>query len=144
MASVTSLLSGCNILQPNVSEQPPAGRPTLETTHRTKHASAATILDMRKVVRYRDPALTHRDFTNRLTKHAREQASERGANEAEVKEAITKGSREPAKHGRKLCRYNFRFGKNWQGKHYPIKQVAPVVKEEPNEIVVITVYTFYF
>jgi uncharacterized protein YuzE len=53
------------------------------------------------------------------------------------KEAITKGSREPAKHGRKLCRYNFRFGKNWQGKHYPIKQVAPVIKEEPNEIVVL-------
>ena len=80
----------------------------------------------------------------RLTKHAREQASERGTNEAEVKEAITKGSREPAKHGRELCRYNFRFGKNWQGKHYPIKQVAPVIQEEPNEIVVITVYTFYF
>ncbi|MGH7964661.1 MAG: DUF4258 domain-containing protein [Candidatus Binatia bacterium] len=80
----------------------------------------------------------------RLTKHAREQASERGANEAEVKDAITKGSREPAKHGRKLCRYNFRFGKSWQGKHYAIKQVAPIIKEEPHEIVVITVYTFYF
>jgi len=26
----------------------------------------------------------------------------------------------------------------------PIKQVAPVVKDEANEIVVITVYTFYF
>jgi len=51
----------------------------------------------------------------RLTKHACEQASERGASKAEVKEAITKGSREPAKHGRKLCRYNFRFGKKWQG-----------------------------
>ena len=80
----------------------------------------------------------------RLTKHAREQARERGANEAEVKEAIAKGSRESVKHGRELCRYNFAFGKNWQGKPYPIKQVAPVIKEEPNEIVVITVYTFYF
>jgi hypothetical protein len=27
---------------------------------------------------------------------------------------------------------------------YPIKQVAPVVKEEAYEMVVITVYTFYF
>jgi len=80
----------------------------------------------------------------RLTQQAREQASERGANEAEVKEVITKGSREPAKHGRKLCRYSFRFGKKWQGRHYPIKQVAPVSKEEEREIVVITVYTFYF
>jgi hypothetical protein len=80
----------------------------------------------------------------RLTKHAREQARERGAHETEVKEAITQGSREPARHGRELCRYNFRFEKNWQGTHYAIKQVAPVIKEEPDEIVVITVYTFYF
>ncbi len=35
----------------------------------------------------------------RLTKHAREQANERGASEAEIREAITKGSREPAKQG---------------------------------------------
>jgi uncharacterized protein YuzE len=27
---------------------------------------------------------------------------------------------------------------------YAIKQVAPIIKEEANEIVVITVYTFYF
>jgi hypothetical protein len=80
----------------------------------------------------------------RLTRHAEEQAAERGATEAEVIEAVTKGSREPAKHGRELCRYNFTFGKNWQGKHYPIKQVAPVIKEETDETVVITVYTFYF
>ena len=69
---------------------------------------------------------------------------ERGATAAEVREAIAKGSREPAKHGREMCRYNFRFNQTWQGKHYPIKQVAPVVKDEANETVVITVYTFYF
>ena len=80
----------------------------------------------------------------RLTKHAQEQASERGANEAEIKEAIDKGSREPAKYGRELCRYNFKFEKSWQGTHYPIKQVAPVIKEKSHEILVITVYTFYF
>lgn len=80
----------------------------------------------------------------RLTQHAREQARERGASEAEVREAIVKGSREPAQRGRELCRYNFDFGKRWQGRPYPIKQVAPVIKEEAHEIVVITVYTFYF
>lgn len=80
----------------------------------------------------------------RLTMHAQEQAAERGANMAEVKEAIRKGSREPAKHGREMCRYNFMFDRQWQGRHYPIKQVAPVIKDETNEIVVITVYTFYF
>jgi len=79
-----------------------------------------------------------------LTKHAREQALERGATTAEVKEAIRKGSREAAKHGREMCRYNYAFDAKWQGRHYPIKQVAPVIKAEANEIVVITVYTFYF
>lgn len=80
----------------------------------------------------------------RLTKLAHEQASERGASEAEVREAIRKGSHEPAKKGRQMCRYNFAFARSWQGKLYPIKQVAPVIKEEAKEIVVITVYTFYF
>jgi hypothetical protein len=80
----------------------------------------------------------------RLTRHARGQAAERGATEPEITEAIRKGSREPAKDGRELCRYNFTFGTTWQGKHYAVKQVAPVIKEEAREIVVITVYTFYF
>ena len=80
----------------------------------------------------------------RLSKHAEEQAAERGATPAEVKDAVRKGSRETAKLGRELCRYNFTFDRKWQGKHYSIKQVAPVIKEEANETVVITVYTFYF
>jgi hypothetical protein len=36
------------------------------------------------------------------------------------------------------------FGSGVEGKGYAIKQVVPVVVEEQNEIVVITVYTFYF
>jgi hypothetical protein len=80
----------------------------------------------------------------RLTKHAREQAAERGATESEIGEAIRKRSREPAKNGRELCRYNFTFETTWQGKHYAVKQIAPVIKEEVREIVVITVYPFYF
>ena len=80
----------------------------------------------------------------RRTRHAGEQAHERGTSEVEVSEAVAKGSREPAKHGRTLCRFNFAYGRMWQGKVYPIKQVVPVIKEEAKEIVVITVYTFYF
>jgi hypothetical protein len=80
----------------------------------------------------------------RLSKHAQEQALERGATDAEVKEAIRKGSREPTTRGREICRYNFTFNHKWQGKHYPIKQVAPVIKDEEDETIVITVYTFYF
>ena len=80
----------------------------------------------------------------RLSRHAEEQAAERGAIKAEVEEAVRKGSREPAIRGREICRYNFAFNRKWQGKHYAIKQVAPVIKEEADEVVVITVYTFYF
>jgi hypothetical protein len=80
----------------------------------------------------------------RLTKHAREQCVERGAAEIEVVEAIRKGAHEPAKHGREFYRFNFPYGKKWQDKFYAIKQVAPVIKNEANEIVVIAVYTFYF
>jgi len=43
-----------------------------------------------------------------------------------------------------MCRFNFPCGKRWNDEFYAIKQVAPVIKEESAEIVVITVYTFYF
>jgi hypothetical protein len=80
----------------------------------------------------------------RFSKHAEEQARERGATTAEAAEAIRKGAREPAKHGRELCRYNFPFGRKWQGKPYAIKQVAPVIMEKADEIVVITFTRFTF
>ncbi len=80
----------------------------------------------------------------RLTKNARQQCLDRGASEEEVVQAVEQGTREPAKRGRELCRYNFAFGGTWQGHSYAIKQVVPVIKEETAEIVVITVYTFYF
>lgn len=69
----------------------------------------------------------------RFSKHAREQASERGATNEEVEEAIRKGSREHAARGREMCRYSFSFNRRWQGKRYRIKQVAPVIKEEADE-----------
>jgi hypothetical protein len=80
----------------------------------------------------------------RLSLHAREQCAERGASETEVREAIERGVPEPAKLGRFLSRLNFQYGAKWQGRFYSTKQVAPVAIEEENEIVVITVYTFYF
>ncbi|MBF0245137.1 MAG: DUF4258 domain-containing protein [Planctomycetes bacterium] len=80
----------------------------------------------------------------RLTRHAQEQALERGTDEQEVIAAIRLGLREPARSNRQLCRYNFPFGRTWGGKAYAIKQVSPVIVEEQHEIVVITVYTFFF
>ncbi len=80
----------------------------------------------------------------RLTKHARQQCVERGTNEAEIIQAIRQGITEPVKKGRLRCRYNFEYNSIWQNRHYAIKQVAPVIVEEAWEIVVVTVYTFYF
>jgi len=80
----------------------------------------------------------------RFTRHALEQCVERGTNQMEIREAIRTGSQELAKHDRLLYRANFQYNNYWQGKFYRIKQVAPVVNEEAYEIVVITVYTFYF
>jgi hypothetical protein len=39
---------------------------------------------------------------------------------------------------------NFPFGREWNGHVYATKQVRLVFIEEPEEIVVITVYTHYF
>ncbi|MGI9015252.1 MAG: DUF4258 domain-containing protein [Phycisphaerales bacterium] len=80
----------------------------------------------------------------RLSAHALEQCADRGASLPEVEKAIRDGDREPAKRGRWMHRYNFQFNAEWQGRRYAIKQVAPVVAEEPSELVVVTVYTFHF
>lgn len=80
----------------------------------------------------------------RITAHALEQMAERGATNAEVREAIERGVREAAKRGRFMHRLNFQYNSEWQGRFYAIKQVAPVVVEAQNEVVVVTVYTFYF
>jgi len=42
------------------------------------------------------------------------------------------------------CRRDFPFGKEWNGKMYAIKQVRPIFVDEPDEIVVVTVYAYYF
>ena len=64
----------------------------------------------------------------RLSANAVEQCIERGATREEVEKAVREGERERAKRGRR----------------YAMKQVAPVVAESPDELVVVTVYTFYF
>lgn len=80
----------------------------------------------------------------RLSAHAHEQCVERGTTEVEVILAVREGEREQAKRGRWMYRYNLPFDGTWQGRRYAIKQVAAVVAEEPDELVVVTVYTFYF
>ena len=79
-----------------------------------------------------------------FSNHAKEQMAERGADENEVILTIQKGEPELAKHNRILYRKNFQFSRQWRGKWYRIKQVVPVVREEFDKIIVITVYVFYF
>jgi hypothetical protein len=81
----------------------------------------------------------------KFSEHARFQIAERGTTESEVKLAIESGSREPARRGRRMYWKNFKFGRTWRGKRYDVKQVAPVVSEEGDTlVVVVTVYVFYF
>jgi hypothetical protein len=79
-----------------------------------------------------------------LTSHARQRMKDRGASEESVIEAIRTGEPEPARSGRVMFRLNIEFKRQWDGVYYQIQQVAPVVVEENERIVVITVYTFYF
>ena len=79
-----------------------------------------------------------------LSAHAKEKMLDRGASEKEVETAIHKGIPEPARKGRLMFRKNFSFNDYWRGKHFAVKQVAPVVCEEEDQWVVVTVFVFYF
>lgn len=79
-----------------------------------------------------------------LSNHALRYISKRGFTAAEVEEAIRTRPWNPAELGRLECRKDFPYGNEWNGKVYAVKQVRPVFVEEAGEIVVITVYTYYF
>jgi hypothetical protein len=79
-----------------------------------------------------------------FSKHALEQLADRGTFQEEVKFVIQQGEQIPAKKGRIAFRKNFVFKLTWKEKYYEIKQVIPIVKEEANKYIVITVYVFYF
>ncbi|MDP2916377.1 MAG: DUF4258 domain-containing protein [Dehalococcoidia bacterium] len=79
-----------------------------------------------------------------LSKHALEQMPARGATREEVETAIASGERIMAKSGRVAYRKNFSFEARWKNRYYEIKQVMPIVIEEGDKLVVVTVYAFYF
>ena len=80
----------------------------------------------------------------RFTKHAIQRMKERGARKEDVMEAIRTGRREPAERGLFFYRLNLEFGREWDGRRYAVQQVSPVVDEEDDCFVVVTVYTFYY
>jgi hypothetical protein len=79
-----------------------------------------------------------------FSQHALDQMPDRGATREEVKTAIRSGELLPAKGKRFSFRKNFPFNNVWKGKRYGIKQVMPIVIEESDRIIVVTVYVFYF
>ncbi len=79
-----------------------------------------------------------------FTNHVAGRLVERGTTEDAVVEAIRIGEREAAQRGLSLYRLNLEFNRAWHGRRYRMQQVAPVVAEEEDRLVVVTVYTFYF
>lgn len=80
----------------------------------------------------------------RLSEHAKEQAHYRGCDEKEILETIQTTSWKRAELGRLQCKKDFSFNKIWNDKEYKTKQIKPIFVEEKNEIIVVTVYVYYF
>jgi hypothetical protein len=80
----------------------------------------------------------------RLSAHALGYLQKRGFTVAEVEEAVCTRPWKPSELGRSECRKDFPHNAEWNGKVYATKQVRPIFAEEPTEIVVVTVYTYYF
>ena len=80
----------------------------------------------------------------RLSAHAMGYTTKRGFTVSEVEQAIRSAPWEPAELGRLHCHWDSPFNREWNGKFYTMKQVRPVFVEELTEIVVVTVYTYYF
>lgn len=91
--------------------------------------------------------LVDNSFTDkpvRLSEHAKGRLLYRGATEEEIVDCIKTAKWIPAKRNRLQCSKDFRFSSTWNNKHYETKQVNSVFAEEETEIVVITVYVYYF
>lgn len=80
----------------------------------------------------------------RLSAHAQHYTERRGFTLAEVEEAIRSGPWRSVVANRLECAKDFPFGQEWNGIQYTTKRVRPIFVEEENEIVVVTVYTYYF
>ncbi len=108
----------------------------------------ARVLNLRALSELRKPLRLVRDSglmkAIRLSAHASSYGASRGFTLAEIEEAIRESRWGPAELGRMECRKVFPFNRQWNGKRYANKEVRPIFVEEADEIVVVTVYTYYF
>ena len=79
----------------------------------------------------------------KFSRHALDNMADRGASEEEVELTIRTGECLPAKEGRVSFRKNFSYNALWKNKFYQAKQIMPVVAEEHDRFVVVTVYVFF-
>jgi hypothetical protein len=80
----------------------------------------------------------------RLSSHARGYLARRGFTEAEVSDAIRSGHWRATHSGRWESSREFPYNSDWNGTFYARKRVRPIFAEEATEIVVVTVYTYFF
>ena len=79
----------------------------------------------------------------KFSQHALDNITDRGTSKEEIEMTIRTGECFPAKKGRLAFRKNFNYNALWKGKFYQAKQVMPIVVEEPDRFVVVTVYVFF-
>jgi len=80
----------------------------------------------------------------RLSRHAAGYGKSRGFSVAEIERAIRTRPWEPAELGRLQCRLEVPFNSEWNGRRYATKQVRPIFVEEDAEILIVTVYTYFY
>ncbi|MGH2587039.1 MAG: hypothetical protein ACRDJE_19160 [Dehalococcoidia bacterium] len=80
----------------------------------------------------------------RLSVHARGYFTRRGFTEAEVEDTIRIAAWRPARANRLEAAHEFPYGTVWNGVIYATKRVRAIFVEEPTEIVVVTVYTYFY
>lgn len=80
----------------------------------------------------------------RLSGYAAGYRERRGFAPDEVEAAIRGSEWEPARGDRIEASIDLPFGSDWNGRRYATKRVRAVFVDEPDEIVVVTVYTYYF
>lgn len=80
----------------------------------------------------------------RLSAHALGYLDRRGFTQAEVEDTIRTASWRPARGGRLEALKDFSYNTVWNGVFYATKRVRTIFVDNPAEIVVVTVYTYFF
>ena len=80
----------------------------------------------------------------RLSAHASGYLARRGFTEAEVIQTIRTAAWKATPDGRWEASRDFDYKDFWHGAYFPYKRVRPIFVEPPTEMLVVTVYTYFF